>query len=231
VDEAFLALSLRTLADAALDRARQFGALHAAVQVVRTRRGQLLLRDGRTAAAADTERTALSVRLITSRGRGFAATSELTATAAADTADRAWAVARACEPLSGRDLPFADEPVHSGATWVSAYEVNPFDVPEEVRAAVLAEWSRNLLASPHVSSVLAKCTAVQENRFYADLAGTSTTQQRVRVHPQVLVAGAHPSTGAVRTLRRCRTSWRRSCVPVLWSPAGTTSCWTRRTCG
>ncbi|MFD9739264.1 TldD/PmbA family protein [Umezawaea sp. NPDC059074] len=201
MDQAFLALPLRGLADAALDRARRFGVLHAAVQVVRTRRGQLLLRDGRTAAAADTERTALSVRLITHRGRGFAATSELTTDAAASAADRAWAVARACEPLSGTGSPFADEPVHADATWVSAYEVNPFDVPEQERAAVLGEWSRDLLASPHVSSVLAKCAVVQENRFYADLAGTTTTQQRVRVHPQVLAVGSHPTTGSVRTLR------------------------------
>ncbi|WP_199443808.1 TldD/PmbA family protein [Umezawaea beigongshangensis] len=201
MDQAFLALPLRRLADAALDRARRFGARHAAVQVVRTRRGQLLLRDGSTAAAAETERTALSVRLTTARGRGFAATSELTAEAAADAANRAWAVARACEPLSGDGVPFADEPVHTDATWRSAYEINPFDVPEPERAAVLGGWSRNLLASPHVSSVLAKCTAVQENRFYADLAGTTTTQQRVRVHPQVLVTGVHPRTGVVETLR------------------------------
>lgn len=201
MDQAFLALALHSLADAALDRARRLGARHAAVQVVRTRHGHLLLRNGFTAAAADRERTALSVRLFTSGGPGFAATSELTPEAAVAAADRAWAVARAGAPLSGGGVPFAEEPVHTDASWVSAYEVNPFDVPEPDRAAVLGGWSRDLLASPHVSSVLAKCTAVQENRFYADLAGTTTTQQRIRVHPQVLIAGAHPDTGVTRTLR------------------------------
>lgn len=200
MDLAFLSLPLRALADAALDRARGPGVRHAAVQVVRTRRAHVLLNDGHTTASTDTERTALSVRLVTTRGRGFAATSRLTPEAAADAADRAWEVARACAPL-GVDAPFAAEPVHDDAVWVSAYEVNPLDVPEEDRAAVLAGWSAELLASPHVSSVLAKFTAVQEDRFYADLAGTTTTQQQVRVHPQVLVAGAHPRTGVVEALR------------------------------
>lgn len=205
VDHAFLALPLRRLADAALDRARVLGARHAAVQIVRTRRGHLLLRNARTAASSDTERTALSVRLFTGRGRGFAATVELTAEAAVDAADRAWEVARS--GAVGRvdadftDDDFTDEPVHRDAVWVSAYDVNPFDVPESDRAALLADWSTALLAATPVSAVLAKCTATQENRFYADLAGTTTTQQRVRVHPQVLVAGTHPRTGSMETLR------------------------------
>ncbi|MCP2167749.1 TldD/PmbA family protein [Goodfellowiella coeruleoviolacea] len=200
MNQEFVALPLRRLADAALDRARRPGVRHAAVQVIRTRHGHLLLRNGSTTATADTERTALSVRVLTDRGHGFAATSELTAEAAATTAEHAWQVARACQPLGG-GVVFADEPVHADALWCSAYQVNPFDVPEPERAAVLAGWSRDLLAAPHVSSVLAKLTAVQENRFYADLAGTTTTQQRVRVHPQVLAAGEHPRTGAVATLR------------------------------
>lgn len=197
MDHAFLALPLHRLADAALDRARRLGALHAAVQVVRTRSGHLLLRDARTAASSDTSRTGLSVRVFTARGRGFASTVELTAEAAVDAADRAWEVARSgSAPAS-----FSDEPVHHDAVWASAHDVNPFDVPESDRAALLGDWSTALLAAAPVSSVLAKCNATQENRFYADLAGTTTTQQNVRVHPQVLVAGVHPRTGVLRTLR------------------------------
>ncbi|MBB5803919.1 TldD protein [Saccharothrix ecbatanensis] len=195
MDHAFLALPLRRLADAALDRARQLGAHHAAAQIVRTRSSHLLLRDARTAASSDTSRTGLSVRLFGSRGRGFASTVELTAEAAVDAADRAWEVA--CAGFTS----FAEEPVHHDAVWVSAYDVNPFDVPESDRAALLADWSTTLLAQAPVSSVLALCNATQENRFYADLAGTTTTQQSIRVHPQVVVAGVHPRTGSMRTLR------------------------------
>lgn len=196
----FRTLPLHQLADAALDRARRLGARHAAVQIVRNRRNHLLLRDARTAATADAEQTALSVRLFTARGQGFAATSELTPEAAALAADRAWELARASEPL-GRARAFADEPVHRNAEWVSDHEINPFDVPEPDRAAVLADWSTTLLAAKPVSSVLAKCRATEENRFYADLAGTVTTQRRVRVHPQVLIVGKHPRTGSTETLR------------------------------
>ena len=159
-----------------------------------------MLRDARTVASADTEQTALSVRLFTVRGRGFAATSELTPEATAQAAGRAWEVARAGEPLAS-DAEFADEPVYRDAVWVSDHDVNPFDVPEADRAAVLAAWSTALLAARPVSSVQAMCVAVEENRFYADLAGTTTTQRRVRVHPQILITGTHPRTGETVTLR------------------------------
>jgi TldD protein len=201
VDDPFLTLPLRELAGTALARARALGARHAAVQIVRNRRSQLLMRDARTAGTADTERTALSVRLFTARGQGFAATSELTPRAAAGAAERAFEVARGLGEVFPRAAGFADEPVYADAVWSSACEVNPFDVPESDRAATLADWSSALLAAKPVSSVLAKFTATQENRFYADLAGTTTTQRRVRVHPQLMVAGAHPRTGEVATLR------------------------------
>ena len=40
------------------------------------------------------------------------------------------ATARVSRPLTPHRVELADEPVHADATWVSAYEINPFDVPD-----------------------------------------------------------------------------------------------------
>ena len=58
---------------------------------------------------------------------GFAAGIALTTDTAARLAERAVATARVSRPLTPASVELADEPVYADATWVSAYEVNPFD--------------------------------------------------------------------------------------------------------
>jgi TldD protein len=193
VHASFRALPLERLADAALGRARQLGARTASLHVVRTRTGRLRLRDGHVQGSSDDTDTALGVRLLCDAGWGYAASDELTPPAAARAAETAGAIAAACGDKRSPEP--AGEPVHPGVEWVSSYEVDPFDVPEAERAALLAAWSRRLLAAPEVRHVLALLTVVREDRFYADAAGTTATQRRVRVHPMLIVFGAGADGG------------------------------------
>ena len=39
------------------------------------------------------------------------------------------ALARVSTPLASERVELADEPVHADAQWVSAYDIDPFDVP------------------------------------------------------------------------------------------------------
>jgi TldD protein len=201
MDEAFLAIPSQRLADAALSRARQLGAQIASCRIERIRTGRLLLRDRVVQGSQDTVDIGLAVRVVHDGTSGFAATAELTAEAAAATAARAITIARACAGVNTRPVELADEPVHRDATWISDYQINPFELPERDRVALLAGWSDRLLSAPTVAHVLAKLTAVQENKFYADLSGTVTTQQRIRVHPQVLALGVDKDSGTTQTLR------------------------------
>ncbi|MBV9057679.1 MAG: TldD/PmbA family protein, partial [Pseudonocardiales bacterium] len=71
IDPDFLALPLRSLADAALERARELGAEHADVRVERIT-GQLLrLRDGVVATMQDSTTVGLAVRVIVEGTWGF----------------------------------------------------------------------------------------------------------------------------------------------------------------
>jgi len=206
IDPTFLAHPLRELADAALSRARELGVEHADFRFERVRDASFRLRDGRTDSSTDTTDVGYAVRVVHDGAWGFAAGVDLTAQAAAYVAEQAVAVARVSRSVSeaagsGETVALADEPVHADATWVSSYRINPFDVPESERIALLARWSRELLAHDVVDHVDATCMVVQENKFYADTAGTTTTQQRVRVHPAVTVTAVDRESGAYETMR------------------------------
>jgi TldD protein len=190
LDPTFLALPLRNLADAALSRARALGAGHADFRLERVRSASLRLRDARPSGTSDSLQLGYAVRVVLNGAWGFAAGVDLTPEGAARVAEQAVAVARISAGIStaagAEDLvELAEEPVYGDVSWVSSYEVNPFEVPDAEKAALLAEWSSRLLGAQGVSHVTASLLSVQENKFYADTAGTITTQQRIRLHPDL----------------------------------------------
>lgn len=206
VDPLFLALPLRPLADAALARARELGASHADFRLERIRSASWRLRDARPAGTSDSVQLGFAVRVLLDGAWGFAAGVDLTPDAAARVAEQAVAVARLSGGISraagstGR-VELADEPVHRDVTWVSSYEVNPFEVPDAEKTALLAERSSRLLAAEGVSHVQAALRTVQENKFYADTAGTVTTQQRIRVHSDLEATSVDERTGAFDSMQ------------------------------
>ena len=72
----------------------------------------------------------LSVRVVHDGVWGFAADIALTTDSAARLAERAVATAKVSRPLTPVSVELADEPAYPDATWVSAYEIDPFDVDE-----------------------------------------------------------------------------------------------------
>ncbi|MFG2074928.1 TldD/PmbA family protein [Nonomuraea maritima] len=181
IDPDFLGLPLRQLADAALQRARDLGAEHADFRLERVRAETLSLYDARLEGAMDADDLGYAVRVVKGGTWGFAAGIHLTPEAAARVAEQAVRVAEVSAPINRERIELAPEPVHADAVWVSEYDVDPFDVAQADKVGLLAEWSAGLLkGADHVS---ARLLQVKEQKFYADTAGTTTTQQRVRVHP------------------------------------------------
>ncbi len=208
IDPDFLALPMRSLADAALQRARDLGAEHADFRLERIRRQDLSLRDGRLDGSHDGEDVGFSVRVVKNGTWGFAAAVDLTAEEAVRTAKQAIEVAKVAAPMSSERVELAPEPVYHDVTWVSAYEVNPFDVPEGEKLALMIDYSRRVLDRDGVDHVTAQLRQVIEGKFYADTAGTMTTQQRVRIHSEVEALAVDAETGRFETMR------------TLVSPAG-----------
>ncbi|MGW2344435.1 TldD/PmbA family protein [Streptomyces sp. NPDC001661] len=206
IDQSFLALPLRALADAALARARALGAEHADFRLERVRGASVRLRDARPSGASDSTDLGYAVRVVHGGTWGFASGVDLTMDAAARVASQAVAMAKLSAQVikaAGSDerVELADEPVHAEKTWVSSYEIDPFGVPEEERAGLLADWSARLLSADGVSHVDASLYCVHENKFYADTAGTVTTQQRVRLHPELTAVAVDDSSGEFDSMR------------------------------
>ncbi|MCC5034355.1 TldD/PmbA family protein [Streptomyces sp. WAC 00631] len=206
VDESFLALPLRALADAALARARALGATHADFRLERVRSAAWRLRDARPAGSSDTTDLGYAVRVVHGGAWGFASGVDLTMDAAARVAGRAVEMAKLSASVieaAGSDerVELAAEPVYADRTWVSSYETDPFTVPDAEKTGLLAEWSSRLLAAPSVSHADTSLLTVHENKFYADTAGTTTTQQRVRLHPELTAVAVDPESGEFESMR------------------------------
>ena len=182
-------------------RARQAGASHAELRVERERNAWTRIRDRALEGAAEGESSGLSVRVLHQGTWGFAATTELSTDAAARATQEALDVARLSASLHGERIELADEPVYPDGAWTSSYGANPFDVSPDARASLLLGWTDALLNHPVVDHADAVVLAVQENKFYADLAGTTTTQERVRVHPAVTAVTIDRDSGAFETMR------------------------------
>ncbi len=201
IDPAFLSLDRSRLADAALSRARQLGAEHADFRIERIRDGSIRAHDGELQGALDAEQTGMAVRVVRDGTWGFAAGVDLTAEAAARLAELAVEVATASQAITAQRVELADEPVYPDVSWQSDYVVNPFDVADEERTALLVGWSARLLTAAGVDHADAMAHMTQENKYYADVAGTVTTQQRVRTQATVTAVAVDATTGAFESMR------------------------------
>ncbi|MBF4163766.1 TldD/PmbA family protein [Nocardioides acrostichi] len=183
LDPTFTALPLRRLGEVALARAEQLGATHADFRLERVRYQRLSARDGVLQRASDTEDLGFAVRVVHRGSWGFAAGVVLTDESARSVAEQAIAVAEVAAAMTTRPVELAPEPRYADVAWVSAYDINPLDVPIAEKADVLRGWTDRLRSGAAVDHATAFLVQVQENKYYADLAGTRTTQQRVRMFP------------------------------------------------
>ena len=195
LDPTFTALPYRGLGDTALDRARALGVSHADFRFERVRYQHLGVRDGVLQGAADSEDVGFAVRVIHRGAWGFAAGVVLTPEEAVAVAERAVEVALVAAEMTTTPVEIAPEPVHDDVTWVSSYALDPFTVPTSEKAALLIDWTERLRRHDAVQHATASLQQVHENKYYADLAGTRTTQQRVRLQPHFEAMGTDEATG------------------------------------
>jgi TldD protein len=196
IDATFAELPHRSLGDVALARASELGVTHADFRFERLRYQYLGVRDGVLQTASDAEDVGFAVRVIHRGAWGFASGVVLTPEEARRVAETAVSVAEVAAAMTTLPVELAPEPVHDDVTWVSAYDINPLEVSTADKAGVLVDWSDRLRQHPVVSHATAYLQQVQENKYYTDLAGTRTTQQRVRLQPGFEATGSDDATGA-----------------------------------
>jgi TldD protein len=201
IDPSFTELPLHRLADAALSRARDFHVSHADFRLERIRSQTLRLRDAALQGSEDGQDVGFGVRVIVDGTWGFASSVTLTVEEAVRVTEQAVSVAKIAALINHEPIELATEPPHPEATWVSSYDVDPFTVATAEKVELLAAWSRELLAGDRVQHVGASLQQVMENKFYADTAGTTTTQQRARIGPVLEAHGFDKDTGRIDSMR------------------------------
>jgi TldD protein len=201
IDPDFTSLPPTAVADAVLERARELKVEHADVRVEQIRTADLALHDARLETSHDNDERGLAVRVVHDGTWGFAGGAVIDPADARALVDRAVEVAKVSKPVTGERIELAPEPSHGEQTWVSSYEVDPFTITEADRIALLADWSSRLLAADVVKHTDASLKQVRENKFFADLAGTVTTQQRVRLQCQLTGLWVDETSGRFETMR------------------------------
>src|SRR6478609_11649050 len=194
LDPTFTSLPYRVLGDAALTRAAELGASHADFRFERVRYQELGVRDGVLQGASDTEDLGFAVRVVHGGAWGFAAGVVLSTDEAVRVAETAVAVAQVAARMTSSPVVLAPEPTYDDVAWVSAYEIDPFEISVADKAALLIDWTTRLRTGAAVDHASAYLLQVHENKYYADLSGTRTTQQRVRVQPGFEAMGAGADT-------------------------------------
>ncbi len=187
------------LAAAARQRATELGAQHADFRAERIRAQQIGLSDGHLETMFDADDLGLAVRVVLDGSWGFAGSVDLTVDSAVRAAEDAVQVARVAAAINSEPIELADEPGYGEVSWVSSYQVDPFEVGLADKVALLAEWSSRLLADQRIGHVDASLYQVRECKFYAD-GGTTALQQRVRLHPVVTAIAVEPG-GRFETMR------------------------------
>ena len=226
IDPEFTAYPLRALADTALQRAADLGAQHADFRAERILAQQIVLSDGMPETLADADTLGLAVRVVVDGTWGFAATVDMTPDAAARAAAEAVQVARVAAAINSERIELADEPAHGDVSWVSAYQMDPFEASLTDKVELLKQWSSGLLANERVAHVDAMLLQIRECKYYSDGA-TTALQQRVRVAPQIYCVAIEPD-GRFETMRTLAPPAGRGLEYLggsPWSAVGANGAW------
>ncbi len=201
IDASFTALPYRRMAEAALARAQDFHVSHADFRFERIRSQDVRVRDGRLQGASDSEDVGFAVRVVLNGAWGFASGVGLGQTTAVQVTETAIRTAQVAAAMTSRPIELAPEPTYRDVEWVSAYEIDPLSVPLAEKVDLLAGWSQRLLDAPGVQHASGTLQQVVENKFYTDLSGTTTTQQRVRLQPMFEAFGTDEKSGVFDSMR------------------------------
>jgi TldD protein len=193
IDDDFVAQPLDACADAALQAAKDAGASVAELRFEQIRTQAVSTRNAGIQAIADDVTRGIGVRVLVDGSFGFAATVATSPGEAAATARRAVEIARSFAALNEEPIELADEPTAT-ASWASEFEIDPFSVTIDDKVAWLLGLNQVLLDAG-VSVAQGRVVCIKEHKYFASLAGSRITQQRIRLDGDVTAIQVDPETG------------------------------------
>jgi len=176
------------LAKRALDAATKAGASFADARLMKVEFEALRVRDDHVGGVSRDASYGLGVRVIADGAWGFAASATLDVATAQALGRRAVEVARTNAKLNGtlaaEAVTWAAAPPVEG-TWVSPYEVDPFEVPLDEKVDLLLRASKAALAVPGIAYSTAGARTVREEKIILNSEGSRTHQLYFRIMPSL----------------------------------------------
>src|SRR5579862_9925695 len=139
------AMSMKQIAEWALNLTNQHGVSYADVRIVDERNRAMATKNGRVGHASDSTSLGIGIRVLADGAWGFAATEDLTRIAVEMTAAKAVEIARSSARVKQQDVrlapekPFTDE-------WTTPYRVDPFSTSVEQNLDLLLRVDKELCA-------------------------------------------------------------------------------------
>jgi TldD protein len=170
-------MTMKHVADWALNAAALRGASYADARVVDDRNRALATKNGKVAGASDATSLGVGVRVIADGAWGFAASDNLERNAVEDTAARAVAIARASAKVKQRAVALASEEAHSGE-WTTPYEIDPFSISIEQNLALLTRIDQELRSVKGVTLAETSMNFHREEQWFASSEGSNIHQTK-----------------------------------------------------
>jgi len=188
------------LAEAALTRAKLLGASYADIRINRYRSESITTRERQVQNVARNQDFGFGVRVLVKGTWGFAASSIVTPEEIRRVTKTAVDIASANAAFQRKRVTLAPvEPVT--ATWRSAFEKDPFDVPLDDKIQFLLALNGIALQTSGVSFVNSSMSWVNEQRFLATSEGSRIEQYLIRGQPQFNVTAVNRETGDFQNRR------------------------------
>jgi TldD protein len=170
-------MSMKQLADWALNTATQRGATYADARIVDDRQRSLATKNGKVGHAASGESLGIGVRVLVNDSWGFAATDDLSREAVDATAAKAVEIAKASARVKEEGIRLASEPA-AKTDWATPCKIDPFSTSIEQNLELLTKIDHELLAVQGVTLAESNMHLGRYEQWFYSTEGSDIHQTR-----------------------------------------------------
>ena len=188
------AIDKDTLAALAISRAKKLGASYADIRINRYRHESIFAREQLVQNVSRTQSFGFGVRVLLNGAWGFAASHRVTPDSVRRVTAQAVEIARANAVYQRRPIQMVPA-AKVVASWKSAFNKDPFEVPLESKVEFLLKLNQAAMRPKGASYVTSALSFHNEQKFYASTDGSRTEQYLIRTMPSFTVTAVNRGTG------------------------------------
>jgi TldD protein len=170
-------MSMRDLAERALDAATRNGITYADVRVEEARERHITTKNAKPGTIATYESMGVGIRVISNGCWGFAATDEISPKGLERAANLAIEIARSGTAAKKKDVTLAPEQPYE-SVWVSPCQVDPFGVPVDENLQYLISVDSKLMETKGITLAESSFVCSHKRQYFASSIGSRIDQTR-----------------------------------------------------